>query len=124
LIRLLTFHSSPSPRFYRLQISTTYLFLHLKISFSNRKLLQFSIITRKETEIYKNLDRYKSENFVGLWKWLYKTLNHNERRYKKYFSSLSILHDYFDSPTELFSDLSKFLNNSAKSVALYYYNVK
>jgi len=63
---------------------------------------------RSFAEIFKNLARYKSENnFVRLLK-LYRMLELVARMSKllQHCSSyLSFLHNYFDGPTRLFSDL-------------------
>jgi len=82
-------------------------------------------------EVSKELGRYRSENnFVESLKWLCK--NSSMMLAKSFdipVTSLSVLYNYFDSPTKLFSNLYpiKFFNISAKRsfrfiIALYYKN--
>jgi len=82
------------------------------------KILIFRLHGKNDfAEVSKNLRRYRSENnFVWLSKLFRRTLKHNEQKIWTLATSLSVLRNYSDNVTNLFSDshLATFFNILAK----------
>jgi len=72
-------------------------------------------------KISKNLARYKSENNISWIKIIYirrlSIMSNASKNFDQFSNQLSVLHNYFDGLTKLFSDLylAKLLHISAKS---------